>query len=237
MFSRFVKPSFTATDDGWSYAEDWPSWDDLDQTSKRHWIALGWNQDSWSGNGSPPASDSFVQLSSEQQAAVLQLGYTQETWDAEAGIQLVSQQNLPNPAQQQLPFPMPSMPFAMPKLVTEESDPVPGPSMQALITPIWDRYDIIADLTDEVPLINQRLTSNRSMVQTRFAPRRDPGLFYSDSQYDHTVAAQSLAETANNPPDIPEQDDKTFNSLIPPSQYSSFAAGPSTSLPEPVQAN
>ena len=46
---------------------------------------LGYDQNSWDNDGSPPACDmEWAQLSPEQQAAATTLGYTPASWDAES---------------------------------------------------------------------------------------------------------------------------------------------------------
>lgn len=64
---------------------DHQAWDDLHETTRLNWGALGWTRRSWEGEEPPPDSDDmdWADLSSRQVQAAIQLGYTELTWDAE----------------------------------------------------------------------------------------------------------------------------------------------------------
>ncbi|GEM_PF-2993487 len=68
--------------------EFWNSfdWADLSAAEQEAWGVLGWDATSWDEETNIPASEeaTWEELTPEEQAAVEQLGYTQETWDATA---------------------------------------------------------------------------------------------------------------------------------------------------------
>ena len=60
-------------------------WNELNATEQRLWGVLGWNQANWEGENPAPASvsQSFSELTEDERKAAEQLGYTQNSWDAE----------------------------------------------------------------------------------------------------------------------------------------------------------
>ena len=79
--------------DAWYYDrpdEYWDSWDwrEMLENEMSLWESLGWNEHSWMGHASPPASffTSFAYLSWREQASATELGYDQGRWDASSSL-------------------------------------------------------------------------------------------------------------------------------------------------------
>ena len=58
-------------------------WTALPDDIKTAWETVGYTEELWAGDGAVEANDSdFAELTEAQQAAVLAIGYTEESWNA-----------------------------------------------------------------------------------------------------------------------------------------------------------
>ncbi|HNR90322.1 MAG TPA: hypothetical protein PKM65_18440 [Spirochaetota bacterium] len=58
------------------------SWEDLNDTEKELWSALGWSEELWDGNTAPESTDKeWDDLSDSERNAAMGLGFTEEIWN------------------------------------------------------------------------------------------------------------------------------------------------------------
>ena len=75
----------TAASVGTTPVEREETWADMSEERRALWTFLGWTAERWAEIEPEPETEKkdFVDLDPTQQAVVLKLGYTPESWDAE----------------------------------------------------------------------------------------------------------------------------------------------------------